>query len=248
VHLRDLRRPEDVGTVAGQRAIKRLGSRKAATAQVPVVFDPMVARGLLGHFAGALNGSAIARGTSFLKDFMGKPVMPKGVTVIDDPHKKRGLRSRPCDGEGVANHRRAIVEDGVLTTWFLDLRSARQLKLKSTGHAARGTGGPPSPSPSNLWIEPGPVTPAELIGDIKSGFFVTEMMGQGVNGITGDYSRGAAGFWIENGQIAYPVSEVTVGGNLKDMFRHMTLANDLEFITGVDTPTMRIDGMTVAGS
>jgi PmbA protein len=248
VHMADLRAAEEIGANAGRRAVHRLGSRKPPTAHAPVVFDPRVARSLLGHLAGAVNGASIARGTSFLKDSLGKRVMPPGMTVIDDPHRKRGLRSRPCDGEGVANARRAIVEDGVLTTWFLDLRSARQLKMKSTGHAARGTGGPPSPSPSNLWIEPGPVTAAELIGDVKSGLYVTELIGQGVNGITGDYSRGAAGFWIEAGELVYPVSEVTVAGNLKDMLRRITAAGDLEFRTGMDTPTLRIDGMTVAGS
>ncbi len=248
VHLSDLQDAEDVGRSAGHRAVRRLGARKPATSQVPVVFDPRTGRSLLGHFAGGINGSSIARGTSFLKDSLGKQVMPKGVSVIDDPHKKRGLRSRPCDGEGVANQRRAIVEDGVLTTWFLDLRSGRQLNMKSTGHAARGTSSPPSPSPSNLWFAPGKVSPAELMADIKNGIYVTELIGQGVNGITGDYSRGAAGFWIENGEITYPVSEVTVAGNLKTMFQQMSLADDLEFRTGMDVPTIRIDGLTVAGS
>ena len=248
VHMSDLREAEEIGANAGRRAVRRLGSRKAPTDQVPVVFDPRVARSLLGHLAGAINGASIARKTSFLLDAMGKRILPKGVSVIDDPHRRRGLRSRPCDGEGVANAHRAVVEDGVLTTWFLDLRSARQLGLKSTGHAARGTGGPPAPSPSNLWIEPGPVTQAEMIADIPSGLYVTELIGMGVNGVTGDYSRGAAGFWIENGEIAWPVSEVTVASNLKDMYRRMTIASDLEFRTGMDSPTLRIDGMTVAGS
>jgi len=162
-------------------------------------------------------------------------------------NRSRGLRSRPFDGEGLAGQRRSIVEDGILTTWFLDLRSARQLGLASTGHAARGTGGPPVPAPSNLWLAPGPVTAAELIGDIAQGFYVTELIGFGVNGITGDYSRGAAGFWIENGELAYPVSEVTVAGNLVDMFRNLSPASDLKFRTGSDSPTLRIDGMVLAG-
>jgi PmbA protein len=215
---------------------------------VPVVYDPRVASSLLGHFIGAISGPAIARGTSFLKDKCGERVFAAGVTIIDDPHRQRGLRSRPFDGEGIAPQRRAVVDDGVLTTWLLDLASARQLGLKTTGHAVRGTSSPPSPSPTNLWLAPGPVTPGELIGDIPSGLFVTELMGMGVNGVTGDYSRGAAGFWIENGALAYPVSEITIAGNLKDMYRHLTAANDLEFKTGVDAPTLRIDGMTIAGT
>jgi PmbA protein len=247
VHAADLRAPEAVGTEAGTRAVRRLGARKARSARLPVVLDPRISGGLLGHLAGAINGGAIARGTSFLKDSLGQAIFPPGFTVIDDPHRPRGLRSKPCDGEGVVNRRRAIVEDGVLTTWLLDLRSSRQLGLDTTGHAARGIGGPPSPSATNLWIEPGLVTVAELLSDIAEGFYVTELSGQGVNGITGDYSRGAAGFWIDNGEIAYPVNEVTIAGNLKDMFRHVSAANDLEFRYGVDAPTLRIDGMTIAG-
>jgi len=248
IHASDLRDPAEVGRRAGERAVRRLGARKVATCQVPVVYDPRVASSLLGHFIGAISGPAIARGTSFLKDKCGERVFAAGVTIIDDPHRQRGLRSRPFDGEGIAPQRRAVVDDGVLTTWLLDLASARQLGLKTTGHAVRGTSSPPSPSPTNLWLAPGPVTPGELIGDIPTGLFVTELMGMGVNGVTGDYSRGAAGFWIENGALAYPVSEITIAGNLKDMYRHLTAANDLEFKTGVDAPTLRIDGMTIAGT
>lgn len=247
VYYSDLRRAEDIGASAGKRAVRRLGARKVKSCQVPVIYDPRVSRGLIGSLAGAVNGAGIARGTSFLKDCMGKQVFKRGITVIDDPHRLRGLRSRPCDGEGVANKRRNLIEDGVLTTWFLDLRSARQLGLQSTGHASRGTSSPPSPSCSNLYLEAGHITPGELIGDIDQGFYVTELFGSGVNGITGDYSRGAAGFWIENGQIAYPVSEVTVAGNMKDMFLNLTPASDLELRFGIDCPTVRIDGMTVAG-
>jgi PmbA protein len=243
VYHSDLLAPEEVGASAGRRAAHRLGSRKAPTAQMPVVFDPRVANGLIRHLVGAIGGPSIARGTSFLKDYLGKPVMARGINLIDDPHVKRGLRSHQCDSEGLPNRRRAIVEDGVLTTWLLDLRSSRQLGLKSTGHGA----GNSSVSPANMWIEPGAVTPAELIGDIASGLYVTELIGMGVNGITGDYSRGAAGFRIENGELAWPVSEVTVAGNLKDMFRHLSVANDLVIRTGIDSPTLRIDGMTVAG-
>ena len=163
------------------------------------------------------------------------------------PHRRRGLRSRPCDGEGVATQRRAVIEDGVLTTWLLDLRSARQLGMRSTGHASRGTGSPPSPSASNFYLEAGVVTPAEMIHDVPDGFYVTELFGQGVNGVTGDYSRGAAGFWISGGEISFPVSEVTVAGNLKDMFLNLTPASDLDLRHGIDSPTLRIDGLTVAG-
>ncbi len=175
-------------------------------------------------------------------------MFPEAITIIDDPHRRRGLRSKPFDGEGIANRRRALIDKGVLTTWLLDLRSARQLGLKTTGHAARGTSGPPGPAATNVWIEPGAVSPKELIADIKNGFYVTEMMGMGVNGVTGDYSRGAAGFWIENGEIAFPVSEMTVAGNLKDMFLRVFAADDLEFKTGADAPTLRIDDLAVAGA
>jgi PmbA protein len=248
VYAGDLPLPEEVGRAAGHRAVRRLHARKVKTARVPVVYDPRVSSSLLGHLAAAINGSTIARGTSFLKDCLGKPVFAAGVNIIDDPHRPRGLRSKPCDGEGVANRRRQIVEDGVLTTWILDLRSARQLGLETTGHAARGTGGPPSPSATNLWLDGGPVTVAELISDISQGLYVTELFGMGVNGVTGDYSRGAAGFWIDGGEIAFPVHEVTIAGNLKDMFRNLTAANDLVFRYGIDAPTVRIDGLTIAGA
>ena len=247
VHLSDLRPPEEVGHEAGRRAVRRLGARKVKTCKVPLIFDPRVSRGLVGSLAGAINGAGVARGTSFLKDKLGQRVFAAGIRVVDDPHRVRGMRSRPCDGEGLQAQRRAVIEDGILTTWLLDLRSARQLGLTSTGHASRGTGSPPSPSASNIYLEPGPVTVAELIGDIPRGLYITELFGHGVNGVTGDYSRGAAGFWIEGGEIAYPVAEVTVAGNLKDMFLNMTPANDLVFRHGVDAPTVRIDGMTLAG-
>lgn len=247
VHGGDMDDAATLGRAAGERAVRRLNPRKVRTAGVPIVYDRRVAGGLIGHMAGAINGTAIARGTSFLKDRLGQAVFGPGITIVDDPHRRRGLRSKPFDGEGVANRRRAVVERGVLTTWLLDLRSARQLKLQSTGHAARGTGGPPSPAPSNLYLEPGDRTPDELMADIKQGFLVTELLGMGVNGVTGDYSRGATGFWIENGERAYPVSEVTIAGNLKDMFRALSAANDLQFRYGTDAPTVRIEGMTVAG-
>jgi PmbA protein len=248
VHGVDLENAATVGKRAGERAVRRLGARKVPTCRCPVVYDPRVASSLLRHLVGAISGPSVARGTSFLKDRLGAPVFAPGIAIIDDPHKRRGLRSKPFDGEGVANRRRAIIANGRLETWILDLASARQLGLESTGHASRGTAGPPGPSPTNLWLDRGGVTPQQLMADIASGFYVAELMGMGVNGVTGDYSRGAAGFWIENGALAYPVSELTIAGNLKDMFLHMSVANDLVFRTGIDAPTVRIDGMTVAGA
>ena len=244
----DLEPATAVGTRAGKRAVKRLKPRKVRTQSVPVFYDPRVASSLLGHFAGAISGAAIARGVSFLKDRMGQEVFSRAVSVIDEPHRKRGLRSKPFDGEGVANQRTVLIDQGRLTTWLLDSASARQLGLETTGHAARGTGGPPSPSTTNLFMAPGEMTPDQLMADVREGLYVTELIGMGVNGVTGDYSRGAAGFWIENGTIAYPVSEITIAGNLKDMYRELTPANDLVFRYGTDAPTLRIDGMTVAGA
>jgi PmbA protein len=248
VHGRDLDDPTAVGTRAGEKAVRRLGPRKAKSARVPIVYDPRVSGGLLGHLASAINGAAIARGTSFLRGKMDAAIFPAAITIVDDPHRRRGLRSKPFDGEGVANMRRAVIDRGRLTTWLLDTRSARQLGLTSTGHAARGTSSPPSPSATNLYLEAGGVTPRELMDDIASGFYVTELIGFGINGITGDYSRGAAGFWIEHGELTYPVSEVTVAGNLLEMFKQMSAANDLTFRYGVDAPTVRIEGMTMAGT
>jgi PmbA protein len=244
----DLRAPEEIGRLAAERAIKRLNPRKMPTGKVPVIFDPRVARSFLSHLLGAISGPSIARGTSFLKDKLGERLFPEAISIVEDPHRQRGLRSKPFDGEGIANRRRALIDKGVLTTWLLDLRSARQLKMTTTGHAARGTASPPSPAATNVWIEAGAQTPEDLYADVKSGFYVTELMGMGVNGVTGDYSRGAAGMWIEDGQLAFPVSEMTVAGNLKDMFARMVAANDLEFRTGADAPTLRIDDLTVAGA
>lgn len=248
VFLEDLTDPEEVGRRAAERAVRRLGARKATTAKVPVVYDPRVANSLVGHLAGAANGASVARGTSFLKSRMGERIFAEGIDIVDDPHRVRGLRSKPFDAEGMANPKMSLVDDGVLRNWVLDLRSARQLGLRTTGRAARGTSSPPSPSTTNLYMEPGRLSPAELIRDIGSGLYVTELIGMGVSMVTGDYSRGAAGFWIENGEIAFPVSEITIAGNLKDMFLNLTPANDLEFRYGANAPTIRVDGMTVAGA
>jgi PmbA protein len=247
-HAGDLEDAEAVGRRAGERAVARLNPRKVKSQSVPVVFDPRESASLVGHFAGAISGAAIARGVSFLKEKLGREVFGATVSIIDDPHRVRGLRSKPFDGEGVANGRRALIENGRLTTWLLDCASARQLGLATTGHAARGTGGPPGPSATNLYLAAGAPGPDEMIADIQEGFYVTELMGMGVNPVTGDYSRGAAGFWIEKGRIAYPVSEVTIAGNLIEMFARLVPASDLVFRQGTNAPTVRIDGMTIAGA
>ena len=246
--LADLDDAVAIGRRAGEQAVARLNPSRPKSGVVPVLYHPRVAGSLLGHLAGAINGASIARGTSFLKDAMSTAILPRGMTVWDDPARPRGPRSRPFDGEGQPGIRRALVEDGVLSTWLLDGRSARQLGLASTGHAGRGTSGPPSPGPSNLWLEAGPVSPAELMADIREGLFVTELIGMGVNGLTGDYSRGAAGFMIRDGALAEPVGEITIAGKLPDMFRALRAANDLQFRRGTDAPTLRVDGMTLAGA
>ena len=248
VHGADLDSAEAVGRRAGERAVRRLNPRRPTTGQVPIIYDPRVAGSLVRHCIGAISGTAIARGTSFLKDHLGKAVFGSGITIVDDPHRLRGLRSKPFDGEGLANTKRNLIDQGVLTTWLLDLASARQLGLQSTGHAARGTSGPPGPSATNLYLEPGTLSPEELMSDITSGLYLTDLLGMGVNQITGDYSRGAAGYWIEDGQPIYPVSELTIAGNLKDMFMQLTAASDLVFRFGTDSPTLRVDGMTVASA
>jgi PmbA protein len=247
VHLADLDDAATIGRSAGERAVARLNPIRPRTAKLPVVFDPRAARSLLGHFAAAINGASIARGTSFLKDRMGSRVFAPGTAIVDDPTRRRGLRSRPFDGEGVAGRERLLADDGVLGTWLLDSRSARQLGLPSTGHASRSPGAPPNPAPSNLYLRPGAASPAELMADIREGFYVTELIGMGVNMVTGDYSRGAAGFMIRNGTRAEPAAEVTIAGNLSDMFAALVPANDLEFRFGTDSPTVRIDAMTLAG-
>ena len=248
VHLADLDDPAAIGRSAAERAIVRLNPARPSTAKLTVVYDPRVAGGLVGHLAGAINGASVARGTSFLKDRLGQRVFAPGIHIHDDPRRVRGLRSRPFDGEGTPTTGRALIDDGVLTTWLLDSRSARQLGMRSTGHAARGTGGPPAPSPTNLYLAAGSLTPAELMADIKLGLYVTELIGMGVNGVTGDYSRGAAGFMIRDGAIAEPVAEITIAGNLRDMFASLVPASDLRFRRGTDSPTVRVEGMTMAGS
>ena len=247
-HMADLEDPAAIGRRAADRAVARLNPGKLPSGAMPVVYDPRVGSGLLGHLTGAITGSAIARRTSFLLEKLGQPIFAPGITVRDDPHRVRGLRSKPFDGEGLPTAPLAIIADGVLTGWLLDSASARQLGLAPTGHAVRGVGGPPGAGTSNLYMEPGTLSPGELIADIRFGLFVTELAGQGVNGVTGDYSRGASGFVIRDGQVAEPVAEITIAGNLKDMFLNLTPANDLEFRRATDVPTIRIEGMMVAGA
>ena len=247
-HGDDLDGPAAIGTSAGERAVQRLNPRKVESQQVPVVFDPRVSNSMLGHFVGAISGTSVARGTSFLKDRLGKQVFAPGITIVDDPHRPRGLASKPFDGEGVVNRQLLLADNGELTTWIMDSASARQLGLATTGHASRGTSGPPSPSTTNLYMRPGTHGRDELLSDIGSGLYVTELIGFGVNGVTGDYSRGAAGFWVDKGALSHPVSELTIAGNLKDMFLNMTPADDLTFRYGSNAPTLRIDGLMVAGT
>jgi PmbA protein len=247
LHAADLDSAEQIGRNAGERAVKRLNPRKVETRRVPVVFDPRISGSLIGHLASAANGSAIARKTSFLREKLGERILESGVEVIDDPLRKRGLRSRTFDAEGVAARKLNLVKDGVLKTWLLDCATARELKLQTTGHAHRGVSSVPSPGPSNLYLAPGAQTPDELIAGIADGFYVTDLIGMGVNLVTGDYSRGAAGFWIKNGERSYPVSEVTIAGHLNDVFASLQPANDLTFRYATNAPTLRVEGLTVAG-
>ena len=247
LHYADLDPPETIGRNAGDRAVRRLNARKAKTGPVDVVFDPRVARGIAGHLAGAINGASVARKTSFLRDMMGKQVTASAITVTDEPLRPRGQASRPFDGEGVEGEKLLMVEKGVLNHWFLSTSAARELGLQTNGRGARG-GSSVSPSSTNFSIEAGDKSPQELIGSLKSGFYVTEVFGQGVDMVTGEYSRGASGFWIENGELAWPVSEVTIASNLKDMFLRMVPASDLDRNFGTASPTLLIEGMTLAGS
>jgi PmbA protein len=247
LHASDLESPDKIGRTAGMRAIERLNPRKVSTRKVPVVFDPRVAGSIVSHLASAANGASVARKTSFLRGKMGVKLFASGIHIIDDPLRKRGLRSHPFDGEGVAGKKLTLVDDGVLRSWILDCATARELNLVTTGHAQRGVSSTPSPGASNLHLEAGTLTPDQLIADIKDGFYVTDLIGMGTNLVTGDYSRGASGFWIENGKRTYAVSEVTIAGHLFDIFKTLTPANDLEFRYGTNSPTLRFEGLTVAG-
>ena len=246
LHFADLDAPAGIGRKAGERAVKRLNARKAETGPVTVIFDPRVARGIAGHLAGAINGASVARKTSFLRDMMGKKVASAAITATDEPLKLRGQSSRPFDGEGVEGQKLEMVSGGVLNHWFLSTSAALELGLTTNGRGVRAASSV-SPSSTNFAIEPGDTNPEDLIRSLKSGFYVTEVFGQGVNMVTGEYSRGASGFWIENGELAWPVSEVTIASNLKDMFLNLVPASDLDRNYGAAAPTLLVEGMTLAG-
>ncbi len=245
--LEDLDDPESIGREAGERAISRLNPVEFDAGAMPVVYDPRVGNSLLGHFVGAIAGSSIARKTSFLQEMLDKQVFDSAMTIIDCPHRKRGLRSKAFDGEGLPTAKTKLIDNGRLTQWIMESASARQLGMQPTGHASRGVGGSPGVSVTNLHMGNGSVSKADLIRDIKHGVYITELIGMGVNPVTGDYSRGAGGFLIVDGEIGPPVSEITIAGNLKDMFKSLVAADDLEYRYSMNVPTLRTDSMTVAG-
>jgi PmbA protein len=248
IHAGDMDTPEDIGRIAAERTLQRAGARKPPTGAYPVLYDERIANSLIGHLMMAINGSSVVRGASFLRDAMDTPVLPDGMTLWEDPSLPRINGSRPFDGEGLPVTRRDLVADGVLRSWVLDLATGRKLGLPSTGNAARGTSAPPSPSVSNLRITQGTKTQAELLADMGTGLLITSMIGSSVNSTTGDYSRGASGFWVENGEITYPVNECTVAGNLRDMLRTMTPANDARMHLTRAIPSMLVEGLTIAGA
>ena len=237
-----------IGALAAERALSRAGATKPKTGTYPVLFDERIASSLIGHLLSAVNGAAIARGASWLRDALGQQVLPVGLSVIEDPHRPRIQSSRPFDGEGLPTQRRAIVENGILTGWTLDLGTARKLGMSSTANASRGTSSPPSPSTSNIDLTPGRHSRADLIRDMGTGLLVTSMIGSTINPTTGDYSRGASGFWVENGQIMHPVNECTIAGNLRDMLLRLIPANDIRDHLSTRVPSCLIEGMTLAGS
>ena len=244
----ELRAPSDIGRTAAERAVKRIGARKPATGNYPVLFDERISSSLIGHLLGAVNGAAIARGSSWLKDALGQKVLANGLSVIEDPHRPRASGSRLFDAEGLPTQKRAIVEDGVLTVWTLDLANARKLGMTSTANAARGTSSGPSPSNWNISLTQGDATRADLIRDMGTGLLVTSLIGSTINPTTGDYSRGASGFWIENGEIAYPVNECTIAGNLREMLLSLTPANDARPWLSRVVPSILLERLTIAGS
>lgn len=243
----DLPGPESIGAEAGRRAVQRLGARKIASTTAPVIFENRLATSLISPLIGAISGPSVARGTSFLKDKLGQRVFAKGVTLSEDPHRPRGLGSRPFDDEGVANHRREIIADGVLTTFLLNIASARQLGMETTGHASRGLAGPPGVGPSNLTLEPGELDQAGLMREAGSGLLVTSMFGPSLNPNNGDWSVGVSGFWFEGGEVAYPVTEITVAGNLVDIYARLVIGSDLEIRGASNAPSLLIDQLAIAG-
>jgi PmbA protein len=241
--------PAEIGEEAARRALRRLGARKVPTQKVPVVFAPTIAGGLLGNLCSAISGSAIYRGASFLVDHLGERIAPDHVTVYDDGTLPMALGSKPFDGEGLPTRRTTVVENGVLRSYLLDTYSARKLGMQSTGNAARGAGDPPGVSPTNFYLKPGSHTPEELIASVPNGLYVTGLIGFGVNLVTGDYSRGASGLWIENGELTYPVEEITIAGNLRHMLADIEMiGNDLDMSRKIAAPTLKIGSMTIAGA
>jgi PmbA protein len=246
--LNRLESPEEVGKIAAQRTLRRLGARKAKTAHVPVVFDPLVATSILGHIFEGVNGDSVYRGASFLAGKLGQKIAAERVNVIDDGTMVGGFGTSPFDGEGIPTRRTVVIENGVLNSYLLNTYTAKKLGLQTTANASRGLAGTPGIGPGNYFLQPGPKTPQQLIAEIKDGLYVTEFLGHGANLVTGDYSRGASGLWISNGELSYPVEEITVAGNLKEMFMNISeIANDLEFRGSTASPTIRIDGLTVGG-
>ncbi|KSB88277.1 modulator protein [Caulobacter vibrioides] len=246
-HAEDLPSPEAIGAKAGQQAVSRLGARKIGSTTAPVIFENRLAMSLISPLIGAISGPAIARGTSFLKDRLNQRIFAAGVQLTDDPHRVRGLGSAPFDDEGVTTVRRALIDDGVLTTWLLNSASARQLNLETTGHASRGSAGAPGVSTHNLTLEPGELDLAGLMGQAKDGLLITSMFGPSLNGNTGDWSVGCSGFWFENGQLAYPVTEITVAGNLIDIYGRLVVGADLELRGASNSPSLLVDGLAIAG-
>lgn len=246
-HAADMREPEAIGARAGRRTVERLSPRRVKSQTAPVIFDNRLSNSLIGHLAGAVNGSAIARGVSFLKAKLGERIFPAGMVVVDDPFIRRGHGSRPFDGEGVAAAAFNLIDDGVLTQWLLNAAQARQLKLETNGRATRGASGGPGSGSTNLYLNAGVKTPAELIADAGNGLLVTDMFGPQVNSNTGDYSVGCSGFWIEGGARAFPVSEITIAGNLLEMYRSLVAADDLEFRGSTNAPSLLVGAMTIAG-
>jgi PmbA protein len=243
----DLPNPEFIGAEAGRRAVVRLEARKIASTTAPVIFENRLAASLLGPLVGAISGPSVARGVSFLKDRLGQPVFAKGVNIVDDPHKLRGLGSSPFDDEGAGNELRAIIDDGVLTTWLLNSATARQLGMQTTGHASRGLAGPPGVSTSNLTVMPGELDQAALMREAGAGLLVTSMFGPSLNSNTGDWSVGCAGFWFEGGEIAWPVTEITVAGNLLDIYSRLVPGSDLEIRGSANAPSLLVDQLAIAG-
>ncbi|OWU86486.1 modulator protein [Oceanicola sp. 22II-s10i] len=244
----DLRDPTEIGRRAGERAVERLGARQPKTGAYPVLFDERISGSIIGHLLGAVNGQAITRGASFLRGDLGKQILPAGLSVVEDPLRRRVAGSRPFDGEGLPTARREIVRDGVLTGWTLDLACARKLGMAPTGNGARGLSSPPSPATWNIALTQGGKSRDALLRDMGTGLLVTSMIGSTINANTGDYSRGAAGFWVENGELAYPVNEITIAGNLRDMFLSMVPANDARTWMSHVVPSLLIEGLTLAGS